>query len=153
METIVMEITWFGQAGYLFQTLKHTNILIDPYLSNSLEKSKGETFKRQIPICEDIFDIPVDVLILTHIHGDHTDIETLDRIMSKKTLMVLAPSEVCNFLLQRYGNNMNVADAYRFFCAAAPKKVFPMHWDMFYSYGCDVNNFCVLLTDEEQKRL
>ena len=32
-----MKITWLGQAGLLFETEKLT-IMIDPYLSNSVEK-------------------------------------------------------------------------------------------------------------------
>lgn len=32
-----MKITWLGQAGLLFET-GETTILVDPYLSNSVEK-------------------------------------------------------------------------------------------------------------------
>ena len=47
------------------------------------------------------------------------------------------------------GCNMNAVDAARLTKELAPKKVFPMHWDMFKAYGSDVNEFKALFADGE----
>ena len=49
------------------------------------------------------------------------------------------------------GNNMNAADAARLTAKLMPKRVFPMHWDMFESYAGDVNEFvdCLGPTETE----
>ena len=40
-----MEITWLGQAGFLFQS-EGLKIIIDPYLSDSVESIISEIFKK-----------------------------------------------------------------------------------------------------------
>lgn len=217
-----MRIMWLGQAGFLFTTCCNTNIMVDPYLSNSMEKKCGHSFKRLVPLEKKILDTPVDVLVLTHIHGDHTDYQTLDAILKRKAITVIAPPNVAESILSRYGyghnvifatpgvevsfrdvlfhvnfsahsttaigvtikadgntlvhtgdtlyhtrlldelprgadilflpingvgNNMNCHDAFRLTMALMPKKVFPMHWDMFKDYSCDPNGFCKLFPE------
>ena len=46
-----------------------------------------------------------------------------------------------------YGNNMNVIDAVRLTYRLLPKKVIPIHWDMFKSFGCNVNDFTTHFPD------
>lgn len=48
------------------------------------------------------------------------------------------------FPINGVGNNMNARDAKRFADIVKPDKVFPMHWDMFKAFGCDVGEFCAL---------
>ena len=40
------------------------------------------------------------------------------------------------------GNNMNAVDAARLARSIRPRRVMPMHWDMFKAYGCEVELFC-----------
>ena len=86
-----MNITWLGQAGLLFDSGK-TKIMIDPYLSNSVEKINPNNYRR-VPINEKLFSIEPDVIVFTHDHLDHLDPETLKRFLSRedKSITVLAP--------------------------------------------------------------
>ncbi len=86
-----MKITYIGQAGLLFEK-GDLKILVDPYLSNSVEKINPRNYRRK-PIDESLFEISPDVIILTHDHLDHTDDETLVHYLSEdheKSVLVLA---------------------------------------------------------------
>lgn len=86
-----MKITYIGQAGLLFEK-DDLKILVDPYLSNSVEKINPRNYRRK-PIDESLFEISPDVIILTHDHLDHTDDETLVHYLSEdheKEVLVLA---------------------------------------------------------------
>lgn len=76
-----MKVFWLGQAGLLFE-FNGVRVMVDPYLSNSVEKVEPKNYRR-LPIDESYFDIKPDILILTHNHLDHTDPETLERLFSK----------------------------------------------------------------------
>ncbi len=100
-----MKITYLGQAGLLFET-ENTKIMIDPYLSNSVEKIEPKNYRRQ-PIDESCFDIKPDILVLTHNHLDHTDPETLEKLFSKHSgICVLASKNAWN-TVRKYGGNNN----------------------------------------------
>lgn len=212
-----MKVSWLGQAGYRITTDNGTVILIDPYLSDTLREERGEAYRREVPICEDVLAVPPDILILTHGHADHKDYGTLDRILTGAPVQVLVPLNTFLDLRGRYGEahnyimfdqgievtlngvrfcaayaahtderaigvdiyadgkvlchtgdtlyhprlrtdhphgadalilpingvgcNMNAVDAARLTRELAPRRVYPMHWDMFRAYGCDVNEF------------
>ena len=70
-----MKITYLGQASLLFEN-ENIKILVDPYLSNSVEKINPRNFRRK-PIDESFLKIKPDVIVLTHNHLDHTDPDTL----------------------------------------------------------------------------
>lgn len=46
------------------------------------------------------------------------------------------------------GCNMNAVDAARLTKELAPKRTYPMHWDMFKAYGSDVNEYTKLFEDD-----
>ena len=69
-----MKITWLGQAGLLFDN-GSAKIMVDPYLSDSVEKVNPANARR-VAVKEEIFRIEPDVLIFTHDHLDHYDPET-----------------------------------------------------------------------------
>ncbi len=103
-----MKLTWLGQAGYQICTADGTRIMIDPYLSNHLELVKGVSFHREIPVAPQVFDQVPDVLVLTHIHEDHTDPETLERLLgNEKKVTVLAPLNVWRMVRDTFGGNHN----------------------------------------------
>ena len=70
-----MNVIWLGQAGFLLKKGEKT-ILIDPYLSDAcgLENPKSH---RRTPLDERYLKIRPDVILLTHEHADHTDLQTL----------------------------------------------------------------------------
>ena len=69
-----MKITWLGQAGLLFES-NEIKIIIDPYLSNSVESIQPH-FWRRMPVDEKFLKITPDVIVLTHDHLDHTDTDS-----------------------------------------------------------------------------
>lgn len=90
-----MKISWLGQAGFRLVTDNGTVIMIDPYLSDTLRYKKGESYRREVPVKDELLGSHVDVVILTHIHDDHTDFGTLDRLLAANgPVAVLAPVNV-----------------------------------------------------------
>ena len=99
-----MKVTFLGQAGLLFET-PDCKVMIDPYLSHSVEKINPANWRRQ-PIDEGIFEIRPDVLLFTHCHLDHYDPETVTKILERhKGITVLAPSSVWNQVRQLAPDN------------------------------------------------
>ena len=89
-----MKITWLGQAGLLFDN-GSIKIVVDPYLSDSVEKIEPKNYRR-IPVNKDFLDIEPDVIIFTHDHLDHYDPETASIFLGRKEkrMTVLSPSSV-----------------------------------------------------------
>ena len=88
-----MRITWLGQAGLLFEK-DAFKIMIDPYLSNAVEKINPKNYRRT-PVNQTFFDIKPDVMIFTHNHLDHYDPETVGKFITKNSnILVLAPKSV-----------------------------------------------------------
>ena len=89
-----MKITWLGQAGLLFYNGK-VKIMVDPYLSNSVEKVEPLNYRR-VPVKEEFLSVTPDVMIFTHDHLDHYDPETAPIFLERKEkrMTVLSPSSV-----------------------------------------------------------
>lgn len=89
-----MKITWLGQAGLLFSNGK-AKIMVDPYLSNSVEKVVPLNYRR-VPVKEEFLSVTPDVMIFTHDHLDHYDPETAPIFLERKEkrMTVLSPSSV-----------------------------------------------------------
>ncbi len=102
----MLKITWIGQAGLLIEA-QHTVVMIDPYLSDMVEKINPANYRRQ-PVDERLFDITPDVMIFTHDHLDHYDPETASRYFEKqdKSMLVLGPTSVWQ-KARTYGNGHN----------------------------------------------
>ncbi len=86
-----MKVTWLGQAGFAFEN-ENIKIMVDPYLSDSLSL-RGDAFKRRLPINEEYFDFSPNVVLITHEHEDHLNMETLARVAenAKSPITFLAP--------------------------------------------------------------
>ncbi len=99
-----MKATWIGQGGLFFETAGGSRIMIDPYLSNRMARLRGAAWERLVPADERYLKGQLDVLILTHIHDDHVDTETLDRLIpvQKNPIAILAPQSVWAFVRERY---------------------------------------------------
>lgn len=99
-----MKITWLGQAGLLFEN-SDIKIMIDPYLTNSVQKTNANNYRR-VPVLESLFNIKPNVMIFTHNHLDHFDPETVERFVKKDTaVIVLAPSSVWSEVRKIGGKN------------------------------------------------
>lgn len=99
-----MKIIWLGQAGLWFENEK-IKIMIDPYLSDAVEKINPNNYRR-VPVDEGIFDLNPDVMIFTHNHLDHYDSETINRFLKPESeILVLAPFSVWNEIRKIGGCN------------------------------------------------
>jgi len=86
-------ITWLGHATVLVQTLKGTNILIDPFIQNNPKYPKG-------------FELPekINYILLTHGHGDH--ISDAVPVAKKHKANVVAIYELAAFIASQGADNI-----------------------------------------------
>lgn len=99
-----MKVTYLGQAGLLFEK-NGFKIMIDPYLSDSVEKINPKNYRR-VPVDESFFKIKPDVMIFTHNHLDHYDPETVSYFIDENSnITVLAPKSVWDEVHKIGGNN------------------------------------------------
>ena len=81
--------------------------MIDPYLSNSVEKIQPH-FYRRVPVDESFLKLSPDVIVLTHDHLDHTDPETLKHYLGENTrVCVLASENAWNKVRAQFGGISN----------------------------------------------
>lgn len=101
-----MKVTWLGQAGLMFET-DNKIIMIDPYLSDSVEKAEPQN-KRRVPVDESFLKIKPDIIVLTHNHLDHTDPDTLQHYITKKNaVLVLASSNAWQTVRSKFCEGKN----------------------------------------------
>ncbi len=99
-----MKITFLGQAGLLFEK-NGFMVMVDPYLSDSVEKINPKNFRR-VPVDESIFDIKPQMMIFTHCHLDHYDPETVAHFLTPESAVtVLSPSSVWTEVRKIGGEN------------------------------------------------
>ena len=88
-----MHIWWLGQSGFLVQVAGE-NILLDPYLSDSLTLQYAQTDTPHERITGLVVDPSllsfVDVVTSSHAHGDHLDAGTLPHVLSGDAAFVCA---------------------------------------------------------------
>ena len=72
-----MKIMSLGQSGYVLKT-KNTEIILDPYLSDCVNRIAGRP--RTLPIFIEPSKINCDAVICTHNHLDHLDPDTVTEI-------------------------------------------------------------------------
>ena len=100
-----MRMTWLGQGGLLFKNDKIT-VMVDPYLSDSMGRQDPDK-KRRYDVPLSMWDACPDVLMITHAHADHLDMETVSRILDcDKEITVLA-SESAYAELVKIGGGHN----------------------------------------------
>ena len=98
------KIIWLGQAGLLFEHQGY-KVMIDPYLSDSVEKINPKNYRR-VPVEESLFEIKPDMMIFTHNHLDHYDPETVEHFLGEDSgITVLAPFSVWGEVRKLGGNN------------------------------------------------
>lgn len=99
-----MKITWLGQAGLMFE-INNKTIIVDPYLSDSVEKINPKN-KRRVSVNNEFLEVKPDIIILTHDHLDHTDPETLKHYLTPDSgICVLASGNAWENVRKFGGNN------------------------------------------------
>jgi len=83
-------IVWLGQAGFLFKTTGGQIILLDPYLTDYtnrvLKKDHGQSFRRMCPAIFQPGELEADILICSHEHEDHLDMDAIPVMLKDKKL-------------------------------------------------------------------
>lgn len=100
-----MKITWLGQAGLLLEACSK-KIIIDPYLSDSVEKIEPHN-KRRVAVDRRFLQIKPDIIVLTHNHLDHTDPETLQHYLSEDSEVLVLASANAWQTVRKFGGIKN----------------------------------------------
>ncbi|MBE6571390.1 MAG: MBL fold metallo-hydrolase [Ruminococcaceae bacterium] len=90
-----LKICWIGQSGYILCDGKH-EICIDPYLSDVVDRVAHRGRMVKAPILPE--DLKSDVVVCTHNHLDHVDIDAIP-LMKKEKMLFLAPLDAKETLL------------------------------------------------------
>ena len=73
-----------GQAGFIIKSSSGRLLAIDLYLSNCVERLEGNRgFKRLLPQILDPASVCFDIIVCTHPHLDHFDIDAVPEMLSK----------------------------------------------------------------------
>jgi len=90
-----------GQSGFRIKADGIT-IYIDPYLSDSVARLEGENLKRQVPVKIEPGNIhDADWVLITHIHLDHCDLDTLQPIYhASPSCRFVGTAEVYKYLIE-----------------------------------------------------
>ena len=101
-----MYITWIGQSGYIL-TDGITEICIDPYLSNVVDRIAHRGRMIEAPIAPE--ELNSDIVVCTHNHLDHVDPETLKYYLTDEgCVTVLAPASAWEEVRKFGGNVLEV---------------------------------------------
>ena len=87
-------ITFAGQAGFILENETGYKIGVDLYLSNCCERFFG--FKRLMPYIFKPEELRLDLLIATHAHYDHFDIDSVPILLKGKKIEMVAAYDVEN---------------------------------------------------------
>lgn len=91
-----------GQAGFILKNKEGKTIVIDPYLSDSVEKFEGHMgFKRLLPKIIKAEQLNADIVITTHSHLDHFDTDSIFEIMNNKKTKLFASYNCCSYLKEQ----------------------------------------------------
>lgn len=81
-----------GQAGFVIKSRQGQTLGIDLYLSECVEPIEGhDGYHRLMPQIAYAEDLELDIIIATHFHRDHFDIEAIPQLMANgKTILFCA---------------------------------------------------------------
>ena len=89
-----------GQAGFIIQSSSGQLLAIDPYLSDCVERIEPDHigYKRLLPKIVSPNELNLEVLICTHFHRDHFDVDSVPLLMNCSKTMLLCPGDCCDDL-------------------------------------------------------
>lgn len=76
-------ISWIGQAGFVIKNSKNKILAIDVYLSDLAMRKDGN--KRLTPSILKAQELKTDVILVTHSHTDHLDLDSLPVMIEEDT--------------------------------------------------------------------
>lgn len=77
------ELFWLGQAGFVIKSATGKLLGIDLYLSECVEPIEGHVgYHRLMPQIVEPEELQLDVIIATHFHRDHFDIDAMPQLMA-----------------------------------------------------------------------
>ena len=85
----MLTVRWIGQSGYILSD-GATEICIDPYLSDVVNRLHNRPRMLKAPFKPE--ELKSDVVICTHDHLDHVDIDAIP-LMKKDSMLFLAPAD------------------------------------------------------------
>lgn len=97
-----------GQAGFIVKSNSGQLLAIDLYLSNCVERvENNKGYKRLLPQILYASELTIDVVICTHPHMDHFDIDAVPEMLSKgsKLLCSVECEKLVKQLQMEYYNN------------------------------------------------
>lgn len=104
-----MKIRFLGQCGYILKS-GNSEIIMDPYLSDSVNRVAGRP--RTLPVPINPKDIKCDAVICTHNHLDHLDPDTVSEITPNQYFITTNEGKA---ELEKMGRNtvtaLNVGDS------------------------------------------
>lgn len=102
----MLTIKWIGQSGYILSDGK-TEVCIDPYLSDVVNRIANRPRMVKAPFLPE--ELKSNVVICTHNHLDHVDIDAIP-LMKKEDMLFLAPSDAKKQLIECGVNNYREFD-------------------------------------------
>ena len=79
-------VFWAGQAGFILKTPENKLIALDLYLSDCCRRYFG--FKRIMPYLLEAHELNFDVVIASHSHYDHFDVDSIPAMLGEDTKFV-----------------------------------------------------------------
>ena len=87
-----INITFAGQAGFIFENEQGYRVGVDLYLSDCCDRYFG--FKRLMPCLYNPLEMNLDILVATHAHYDHFDPDSVPLMLSGDRTQLLAACDV-----------------------------------------------------------
>ncbi|CAK7049003.1 MAG: hypothetical protein PARBB_02445 [Parabacteroides distasonis] len=92
-----------GQAGYILKSKEGQTLAIDLYLSECVEPIEGhDGYHRLMPQIVKPKDLLLDIVVATHFHRDHFDIDVMADLMSNEKTMLFCAYD-CEKDVKRLG--------------------------------------------------
>lgn len=100
-----------GQAGFVIKSASGQTLAIDLYLSDCVERDEGHIgFKRMMPKLLKPQDINFDIVVATHPHLDHFDVDSVPELMSNGSTKLFCSVDCLKYVtsteLEYYSNNI-----------------------------------------------
>ena len=95
---------WMGQAGFIIKSAEGKLLGIDLYLSECVEPVEGHVgYHRLMPQIVNPSELELDVVIATHFHRDHFDIDAMPQLMANGKTKLF-----CAYDCQEMWNNLEL---------------------------------------------
>jgi L-ascorbate 6-phosphate lactonase len=93
-----LALCWLGQAGFIIKNSKNETLVIDPYLSDAVERICG--LKRLMMPVMQPEELNPDFVLITHHDEDHLDMDIIPEMMKRNpNAKLLGPTTVYDMCL------------------------------------------------------